>query len=90
MTLDRYSHLFTDDLEALAERLDTAMAMANTSYPRPRLSETVVELTACWNPQLAQAHIVGALGRIRTCDTRFRKPVLYPLSYEGGIGWECG
>jgi hypothetical protein len=24
-----------------------------------------------------------ALGRIRTCDTRFRKPVLYPLSYEG-------
>ena len=25
----------------------------------------------------------GALGRIRTCDTRFRKPMLYPLSYEG-------
>ena len=24
-----------------------------------------------------------ALGRIRTCDTRFRKPMLYPLSYEG-------
>ena len=24
-----------------------------------------------------------APGRIRTCDTRFRKPVLYPLSYEG-------
>ena len=24
-----------------------------------------------------------ALGRNRTCDTRFRKPVLYPLSYEG-------
>ena len=27
-----------------------------------------------------------ALGRIRTSDTRFRKPMLYPLSYEGG---EC-
>jgi hypothetical protein len=26
----------------------------------------------------------GALSRIRTCDTRFRKPLLYPLSYEGG------
>ncbi len=26
---------------------------------------------------------VSAPGRIRTCDTRFRKPVLYPLSYEG-------
>ena len=24
-----------------------------------------------------------APGRNRTCDTRFRKPVLYPLSYEG-------
>ena len=24
-----------------------------------------------------------APGMIRTCDTRFRKPVLYPLSYEG-------
>lgn len=22
-------------------------------------------------------------GRIRTCDSRFRKAVLYPLSYEG-------
>ena len=26
---------------------------------------------------------MGALGKIRTCDTRFRKPLLYPLSYEG-------
>jgi hypothetical protein len=25
-----------------------------------------------------------APGRNRTCDTRFRKPLLYPLSYEGG------
>ena len=25
----------------------------------------------------------GAPGMNRTCDTRFRKPVLYPLSYEG-------
>ena len=29
--------------------------------------------------------LYGALGRIRTCDTRFRKPMLYPLSYEGGM-----
>ena len=26
---------------------------------------------------------MSAPGRNRTCDTRFRKPVLYPLSYEG-------
>jgi hypothetical protein len=25
----------------------------------------------------------GAPGTIRTCDTRFRKPLLYPLSYGG-------
>jgi hypothetical protein len=25
----------------------------------------------------------SAPGRNRTCDTRFRKPLLYPLSYEG-------
>src|SRR6476619_2973418 len=29
---------------------------------------------------------LGAPGRIRTCDTRFRKPMLYPLSYEGRRG----
>ena len=28
-------------------------------------------------------HLVGAPSRIRTCDTRFRKPLLYPLSYGG-------
>jgi hypothetical protein len=28
-------------------------------------------------------HSGGALGWNRTSDTRFRKPVLYPLSYEG-------
>jgi hypothetical protein len=27
--------------------------------------------------------LVRAPGKIRTCDTRFRKPMLYPLSYEG-------
>lgn len=33
---------------------------------------------------LVRAKFWGALGRIRTCDARFRKPMLYPLSYEGG------
>jgi hypothetical protein len=28
----------------------------------------------------------GAPSRIRTCDTRFRKPLLYPLSYGGWLG----
>ncbi|MEY4228838.1 MAG: hypothetical protein RLZ84_1430 [Actinomycetota bacterium] len=29
---------------------------------------------------------IGAPGRDRTCDLRFRKPLLYPLSYGGGDG----
>lgn len=32
-------------------------------------------------PRLGEAR--GAPSRIRTCDTRFRKPLLYPLSYGG-------
>jgi hypothetical protein len=27
--------------------------------------------------------LLSAPGRNRTCDSRFRKPLLYPLSYEG-------
>ncbi len=33
------------------------------------------------SPELAQSG--RAPGRTRTSDTRFRKPLLYPLSYEG-------
>lgn len=49
MTLDRYSHLFTDDLEALADRLDTAIWKANASYSRPDSPDSpdnVIELPA--------------------------------------------
>ena len=31
----------------------------------------------------------SAHGRIRTCDARFRKPTLYPLSYAGESGLSC-
>src|SRR3954471_3921335 len=37
-----------------------------------------------------ESQLLGALGRIRTCDTRFRKPLLYPLSYEGGDSQASG
>lgn len=32
----------------------------------------------------------GALEQIRTADTRFRRAVLYPLSYEGGRNGSVG
>ena len=40
----------------------------------------------CWSSVASNSKLPAAaraLGRIRTFDTRFRKPVLYPLSYEG-------
>jgi hypothetical protein len=36
------------------------------------------------SPSPTILHAIGAHGRIRTCDTSFRKRVLYPLSYVGG------
>ena len=33
---------------------------------------------------ITQSRRYSTLERIRTSDTRFRKAVLYPLSYEGG------
>ncbi len=33
---------------------------------------------------------LSAPGMNRTCDLRFRKPSLYPLSYGGGDGAKCG
>jgi hypothetical protein len=31
------------------------------------------------------SYFAGAPGRTRTCDARFRKPTLYPLSYGGWV-----
>src|SRR5437764_10682956 len=36
-----------------------------------------------------EGELSGAPGRIRTCDARFRKPTLYPLSYGGGKLERC-
>jgi hypothetical protein len=40
------------------------------------------DLRSGWSAGVSGDHL-GAPGRIRTCGTRFRKPLLYPLSYEG-------
>jgi site-specific DNA recombinase len=37
-------------------------------------------------PEGSRPGAIGAPGRTRTCDTRFRKPLLYPLSYRGRGG----
>ena len=40
--------------------------------------------------EIQNPYFIGAPGMNRTCDLRFRKPLLYPLSYEGGDGAKCG
>src|SRR6185437_15241363 len=45
---------------------------------------TLVQL-ACMRKRYFQLND-GASGRIRTCDLRFRRPALYPLSYRG-VWW---
>ena len=44
MTLDRYGHLWHDELEDLAERLDRARAAAIAPSARPIDGPAVVEL----------------------------------------------
>ena len=43
-TMDRYAHLFTDDLEALAERLETVFVQANAYSARTETIDDVLEL----------------------------------------------
>ena len=38
------------------------------------------------NSLLSGGFVCGAPGRTRTGDLRFRKPLLYPLSYRGASG----
>jgi hypothetical protein len=82
LTLNTYAGLFDDDLDDVAERL---------GRPLP----TICPLTPWSRLQPLRAWVLrrpsdlrkrrGAPGRIRTGGTRFRKPLLYPLSY-GGLG----
>lgn len=43
-TLDRYAHLFTEDLEAVAEHLDKVSAAGNERHSRSTSEARVVEL----------------------------------------------
>jgi hypothetical protein len=69
----------------------------NVAHIRVSISEDTVEQVLGNGAFLADgggegtncAALVCAPGRNRTSDTRFRKPVLYPLSYEGGT-WSNG
>ena len=75
VTLDRYSPLYPETRSHMATVLDDPIAgvesRTESNTGGPDADQTVV------------GGNVSALGWNRTSDTRFRKPVLYPLSYEG-------
>jgi hypothetical protein len=50
-----------------------------------RVGTPAIQLREIGTIQAIPTPQAGAPGRIRTCDTRFRKPVLYPLSYGGAV-----
>lgn len=60
----------------LARLLDLSGHLGALLVELDELSKLVGPLLSANNPH-------GALGRNRTCDSRIRNAVLYPLSYEG-------
>src|SRR3954452_9083351 len=79
MTLDRYGHLFptswTRSPTAWAQLVRTGCGLRAYRPLFGAPTETPNKALTC--------RYASAPGRIRTCDTRFRKPMLYPLSYGG-------
>src|SRR5690606_2439405 len=72
-----------DHLESLARTLSCGCIwLLSAVLEGPRKQKTCGCETAGQRPnRLAE---MSAPGRIRTCGTRFRRAVLYPLSYGGG------
>ncbi len=82
LTLDTYGHLMgTDADRAALERVNRSFGGATGASKA--LPLTIGERPGGCNRPLTCIN-VGAPGQIRTADTRFRRAVLYPLSYEGG------
>ena len=65
-------------LDVVFQPADSAVDVAVTLYDRGGGTGDVAA-------QVARGGLVGAPGRTRTCDARFRKPTLYPLSYGGSL-----
>ena len=82
--------LFPTDLDDIASRLDARLTIAShgassDAEPSPTKAPTRTsqrQSAGTRKPPLTCKNS-SAPGRIRTCDTGFRRAVLYPLSYEG-------
>lgn len=83
LTLNVYASLFENDLDAVSDRLDAAVSAAAAASVRPEVPAAVVTWPSVSSEMRADQGNDGRPSRIRTCDTGFRKPLLYPLSYGG-------
>ena len=72
----------TERLRECAERCSGGGRRCSGIRNAARPGRTAIGRTSRCSP--------GAPGRIRTCDARFRKPMLYPLSYGSGAGAKRG
>ncbi len=82
--------LTTDTVNAAAQAATALAAPPEpAAEPPPTTGRNNVQYKTV-DTATSVAHVFGALGRIRTCDTRFRRAVLYPLSYEGWSRWTFG
>jgi hypothetical protein len=88
-----YALLLIQDLDSASCTPQAANCWASHPRPQPGLAhrttrtspenQTDRPLTGVRSVSYVRDIRFGAPGRIRTCDTRFRRAVLYPLSYEG-------
>lgn len=81
---DRRAHHATIQVTIVEDAMDHLSAAA-----LPVAADTDHRREPGKHPVASVSLLGSAPGRNRTCDTRFRKPVLYPLSYGGGIGPAC-
>ena len=67
-------------MDVRARHADSA-EMTEFSTPPQQVGQT--DLNRFWSDTQRSDQPKRAPGRNRTCDARFRKPTLYPLSYRG-------
>ena len=70
---------------AWRRRVPSTCAKLTSRNRRAADTHTMKVSSSISRPPVDVAHVLRAPGRNRTDDTRFRKPRLYPLSYEGSV-----
>ena len=73
LTLDRYGHLWPNELDALAEALELA-----PERQLRRILRGLLRQSPMWSPwnHAADLRKCGGAGRARTCDRRIMSPLL--------------